>query len=260
MNEGRRARVFCASWADVFEDWSGPILDSKGRRLCLFEDGKTIKPLLECECPNSRWRFLTMDDCRRDLFRLIDATPRLDWLLLTKRPENIRRMVPYFDGAEMSGDLQYRHNVWYGTTTENQKYADERIHHLVHGCRDLSPVLFVSAEPLLGELRLQHDFDGEKVRNWLGEGGINWVISGGESGPKARPSHPDWHRSLRDQCVAAGVPFHFKQWGEFAPVDNGMALGGIHAFADSEDCVMRVDKKAAGRLLDGKLWDQFPCD
>ncbi len=102
--------------------------------------------------------------------------------------------------------------------------------------------------------------------------GLDWVIAGGESGPRARPMHPDWVRSLRDQCQAAGTAFFFKQWGAFAPQAHGHQRGGItfidhrgHGWNRLENLApptavrMRcVGKKAAGRLLDGRTWDQFP--
>ena len=89
---------------------------------------------------------------------------------------------------------------------------------------------------------------------------IGWVIVGGESGHKARPMHPDWARKLRDQCVAAGVPFLFKQWGEWGPPDitRRHALGALAADSDESSLMERVGKKAAGRELDGRTWDQFP--
>jgi len=100
-------------------------------------------------------------------------------------------------------------NVWLGTTAENQVEADRRIPHLL---RVPAAKHFVSAEPLLGPLSLDQ---------WLvGEQQVDWIISGGESGPHPRPVHPDWLRSLRDQCKAAGTAFHFKQWGEW---QNGSA-------------------------------------
>lgn len=185
-----------------------------------------------------------MQDVRNRLFELIDDTPYLDWLLLTKRPENIRRMWPKFDQRcevrSADGNLEnlYGHrrpNVWLGTSVENQDQANKRIPELLK-LRDLSPVLFLSCEPLLGPVDLQGLRIGSEFDNtglpWFdaldgtafssddvghGNPSINWIIAGGESGPNARPMHPDWARSLRDQCQASGVPFHFKQWGEWHP-------------------------------------------
>ena len=164
-------------------------------------------------------------------------------------------------------------NVWIGATVVNQEEAD----------RDIPKLLavpaakrFLSMEPLLGPVDLSGylcDFDLGQGSSW---GNLHWVIVGGESGPHARPMHPDWARSLRDQCVAAGVPFHFKQWGEWAPADviTGGDLGGelkrgtvmhLHApgnpegyFRHGDAYVRRMGKKRAGRMLDGREWDEVP--
>jgi protein gp37 len=163
---------------------------------------------------------------RQKLFHLIDSTPHLDWLLLTKRPENIRRLNGW--GG------QFPTNVWLGTTVELQEYAPQRLDALLE---NQSVVHFASCEPLLGPLDLSP---------WLAPSRLNWLITGGESGKRARPMAPAWARALRDQCAAAGVPFHFKQWGDWAPVANrGQELA-------------RVGKKAGGRILDKQTWDGFP--
>ena len=292
-----RKRVFCASLADVFEDWQGPIVNSKGERGVIDCNGGwwfTNGPVSNCY-------ELTMDVVRQRLFALIDATPNLNWLLLTKRPENIRKMwlAQHLDGGTTgrirefmdeseSKDVNpyFRRNVWLGTSVENQEYADKRIPELLK-CRDLSPVLFLSCEPLLGPVDLNADggwlvpwekSDGvcgpdawnemfvcannHSARRYLksekhgrniclqsgceatvhpAKPGIDWVIAGGESGPEARLTDPDWFRSLRDQCQTAGVPFLFKQWGEFG------------------ENLQRVGKVRAGRSLDGVIYDGFPA-
>jgi protein gp37 len=186
----------------------------------------------------------TLPPHRERLWELIGRTPWLDWLLLTKRPENIARMVPWVTAPE---------NVWLGTTTENQKCADERIPHLL---ANPAPVHFLSCEPLLSPL---------DVSPWLGADRVNWILCGGESGAKAHPMHPDWARGLRDQCGTAGVPFHFKQWGEWLPLachrefmDLGPADRPWCKVGDLPGAMVRVGKKAAGRLLDGVLWDEMP--
>jgi protein gp37 len=122
-------------------------------------------------------------------------------------------------------------------------------------------VRFVSYEPALGPL----SFVSEAYKNRLTDGvkqtRIDWVIAGGESGPGARPSHPDWFISVRDQCQAAGVPFFFKQWGEWAGdhfVTNREA-GPAHAYEFPDGLrVFKAGKKRAGRLLDGREWSEFP--
>lgn len=262
---GERRRVFCASLADVFEDWDGVMRHHSYGDLAINEAGDIWPSSFPSMMPNADdWgvREYTIADVRRRLFQLIDDTPHLDWLLLTKRPENIRRMWPRMDNQ---GHGWHKQNVWLGTSVENQEQADKRIPELLK-CRDLSPVLFLSCEPLLGPVDL-HDYlwAGElpQTRKVDGKGIVNWLICGGESGHHARPMHPEWARSLRDQCQAAGVPFFFKQWGEWA-LEESEAQRAYQEprlpWADSGDlCPMyNVGKKAAGRLLDGREWNEFP--
>jgi protein gp37 len=180
------------------------------------------------------------------LFLLIQNTPWLDWQLLTKRPENMVRLA-----REAGWDGDWPENVWAGCTAEDQQRADERIPELL---QVPAAVLFLSCEPLLGPVNLR----GNLYRNgmWVnGQRRVDLVIVGGESGHGARPMHPDWARSLRDQCVAAGVAFHFKQWGEYRPDSQNPAMNGIPA--DSAGA-SRVGKHAAGRQLDGRIWDEMP--
>jgi protein gp37 len=152
-------------------------------------------------------------------------------------------------------------NIWLGTSVENQQAADERIPHLL---RCPAAVRFLSCEPLLGPVNLEVPWEGEQTSPTLQ---IDWVIVGGESGHNARPTHPDWARSIRDQCEAAGVPFFFKQWGEWAPLEvcaepaaswTPCGVDRIHIFDDHET-VFRIGKKAAGRRLDGREWNEFPA-
>ena len=201
---GVRARVFCASMADVFE-W--------GREL-------------------SAWR--------TKLWRLIDETPNLDWLLLTKRPHLIQRLIPW--------QGEWPQNVWLGTTIESQHWLEKRVPYLLE---NNAPVRFLSCEPLLGELNLNRA---------LGKDQVNWVIAGGESGPGARPSDPVWIRNIRDQCVENEVPFHFKQWGEWAPMDHINAIVPKTVKDDGEYSTRmgRFGKRAAGRVLDDRTWDGVP--
>ncbi len=213
-----RQRVFCASLADVFED----------------------RPELV------EWR--------RDLFDMVLATPHLDWLILTKRPENIVQMASLHNFSQ-----GLPNNIWLGTSVENQETANERIPHLL---KVPAAVRFLSMEPLLGPVHLGEMYDhttvnpGSVVLPFYH--GIGWVIVGGESGPNARPMHPEWVRSIRDQCVAAGVPFHFKQWGEW--VSGDYPAHGTHwQYAKKDKFAMkRVGKKSAGRLLDGREWNEYP--
>lgn len=236
-----RQRVFCSSLADVFEDWQGDILNHKGE-----VTGQT------------------MADVRLELFATITATPNIDWLLLTKRIENVMAMIP------AAWQTALPDNVWLGTTTENQAMADKRIPEL---SAIPAKTKFLSIEPMLGPINIvQTMWDNE-----LSDGDIQWVIGGGESGPNARPMNPDWARALRDQCIESGIPFHFKQWGEWLPfkrTPEASAAGGYraangqlltisefinvpHTIVD-DDGIARVGKKAAGHLLDGVEWKQFP--
>ena len=206
---------------------------------------------------------------REDLFELIRATPDLDWLLLTKRIGNVAEM------SDAAGGLPA--NVWLGATVVNQAEADRDIPKL-DATGDLVNIRFLSIEPLIGPISISWD--------WLhgigGRNGIDWVIVGGESGPGARTMHPDWARSLRDQCAAAGVPMLFKQWGEWeasldrerddpdwrADYSNDYAnsgrsawlnlAGGIGFHGERFHVMRRMGKKLTGRLLDGVTHDGFP--
>lgn len=178
-SEGIRYRVFCASLADV------------------FDNHKTILP---------EWR--------REFWALIRQCPDLDFLLLTKRPQNIKKFLPDDWGSGY-------HNVWLGATVESQKEAD-RLDALVSVP---AVVHYLSMEPLLGFVDLRNHIDR-----------VEWVITGGESGPNYRPVDPDWFRALRDQCAVANVPFLFKQW---------------------EGHNQKIIK-AKGRELDGVVHDGYP--
>ena len=267
--DGVRTKVFCASLGDVFEP----------------------RPDLDVH--------------RHRLWALIGATPHLDWLLLTKRPGVM---------AKWASEHGWPDNAWAGTTVENQATADRRIPRLL---KVPARVRFLSMEPLLGPVQLWIGGSGTPgVRPIYGcehidaedgtcghpdayspechllsdcplsdSTGIHWVIAGGESGPGARPSNPAWFQSLRDQCVAAEVPFLFKQWGAWAPVEDdeielpvgcrfldrtdGDVTSTITLILDedgrrprqmdiTETAMIRVGKHKAGRVLDGRTWDGVP--
>jgi protein gp37 len=255
----RQPRVFCASLADWLDD----------------------------EVP-LRWLI--------DLLEVIRDTPWLDWLLLTKRPENFhRRMQAVFEATNEAIDLfvwdwfyhgRAPRNVWIGTTVEDQARANDRIPKLLE---IPARVRFLSCEPLLGPVEFSNVTKRSDAVSQLGKkalSGIDWVICGGESGPKARPMHPHWARSMRDQCAAAGVPFFFKQWGEWAPEvsfygedeedDHDSDVEGAsvleptgYIVPDRGDrfeyqpmpgswILRRTGKKAAGRLVDGVEHSAFP--
>ena len=257
---GRRQRVFCASLADVFDNAVAP-----------------------------QWR--------ADLFALIASTPNLDWLLLTKRIGNVQGMLAelaHGNDPELSLlDMMPLPNVWIGATIVNQEEADRDIPKLL---AVPARVRFLSMEPLLGPVTLREvhsdmceidaltgDHGVLRPLRGRSEAKVHWIIVGGESGPGARPMHPDWARSLRDQCKAAGVPFLFKQWGEWAqaaelPVHPEatrlpgnlcrVTRDGVtadHYVAISTDGgrkryeLRHVGKKSAGRLLDGREWNGAPA-
>jgi protein gp37 len=162
--------------------------------------------------------------------------------------------------------------VWLGTTTESQATADKRIPALLG---TPAAVRFLSYEPLLGEISLgrglysEHDLAGMDEQYLAPIGGnstakIDWVIAGGESGPEARPMHPQWAMSIRDQCEEAGTPYFFKQWGEWCPsfAGDGWPEEAYrrphHYFDDPPFKTWRVGRAAAGCLLDGREWKEFP--
>ncbi|MEW5425127.1 phage Gp37/Gp68 family protein [Amorphus sp. 3PC139-8] len=190
---------------------------------------------------------------RRDLFSLIQETPNLTWTLLTKRPQNIPRMLPFAVDDMASWPWS---NVWLGTTAED---ADQYTMRWPHMARVPAALRFLSYEPALdalGDLELG------------APGAPDWVIAGGESGPQARPIHTDGVRSARDQCATAGVPFLFKQHGEWIAVEDlrhladgsGPGFGAYdHCRYDPEREVVRIGSKRAGRLLDGVFHDAFPA-
>ena len=214
------------------------------------------------------------------VFAVMALAPWHKFLVLTKRPERMREY------CEPGGRDLPLHNVWLGVSVEDQTRADQRIPILL----DTSAALrWVSAEPLLGPIDLgrlttatgdpRHKFDALRGQ-WLLRGKgvdgspdltvrtetiaqrLDWVVAGGESGPAARPMNPDWARSLRDQCQTAGVPFFFKQWGSFAPARPELNYAEAEALAGGRDRVMwsngetsiRLGKKRAGALLDGREW------
>lgn len=267
---GERHRVFCASLADVFEDWNGQVVDSEGDPQFLDGYGGWLSYGEKNKAEAAGKEPCTLRDVRRRLSNLITATPNLDWLLLTKRPENALPMACDAWCKKVAGHVSQnegdgRHwdwpaNVWLGTSVEDQQRADERIPHLL---QVPAAVRFLSCEPLLGPLEFSNVSKRSDAVFHFGKkalDGISWVIVGGESGPNARPMHPVWARSIRDQCQAAGVAFHFKQWGEWIhshPKELALSNGPVADFHGLK--IQRVGKKAAGRLLDGREWNEFPA-
>lgn len=264
---GVRRRVFCASLADVFErqtdisrSYAGTSMETKNL------DGS----------PGLTYHFVDIEAERQKLWKLIEETPHLDWLLLTKRPENIMDMVPprwhshKGTGIELlegvaaiptNPRFYWPSNVWAGTSVEDQEAANLRIPHLL---MVPAPVLFVSMEPLLGRVNLLavnegSPFEWDVLHGWRPFAGpegsntraLDWVILGGESGPNARHLHPSFVRQVRDDCERADTPFHFKQWGDWLPTGFDTD-GGLHSSFE------RVGKHKAGRTLDGREHDGLP--
>jgi protein gp37 len=234
--DGYRPRVFCASLADWLDD----------------------------EVP-IEWL--------ADLLQLISSTPYLDWLLLTKRPQNFQHRLAdalFFGMKQMPLNLSCSianwindipwPNVWIGTTVENQAMADLRIPQLL---RIPAKIRFLSCEPLLEHVDLALEADPPR-NTGQPRCRVDWVIAGGESGHHARPMHPAWALSLRDQCATAKVPFLFKQMGEFLHVSE---VRGTNNAPDATrapihhidgETYYRLGKKQSGRLLNGTLHHQFP--
>lgn len=265
---GRRQRVFCASLAD----WADNAV-----------------PL--------EWLV--------DLLELVRTTPHLDWLMLTKRIGIVLQRLqeahswilehwPAVDAQPLSQWLtdwteedNPPTNVWLGATIVNQEEADRDIPKLL---AMPARVRFLSMEPLLGPVSFEGMFanPGNSADGTNALEALDWVIVGGESGPGARPMHPNWPSSLRDQCQAAGTPFLFKQWGEWIPRSSC-----YHQFSDGKSCadldpgckrwpcvrltvaghngrdlaqasngddayMQQVGKAMSGRLLDGRTWDECP--
>lgn len=235
------------------------------------------------------------DDFIDQVFAVMALARHHVFQVLTKRPERMREYLRQLSEQQLwklrlreaSGQsLRYgptsRYpdwplpNVWLGTSVDDQATADERIPHLLD---TPAAVRWISAEPLLGPVNLREVWarmpsGGQSLTDSLRDG-LDWVVVGGESGPGARPMHPDWARSLRDQCAEAGAPFLFKQWGDWAGsvltmhchAAEGGASGLKHTvegvrhpfvvYADGQVSA-RVGKKVAGRELDGRTHDEYP--
>jgi len=234
------------------------------------------------------------DDYIAQVFAVMAAAPQHTFQILTKRHARMRSLLTNdtfresvflannLDQGDILGDRWPLPNCWLGVSVENQQWADIRVPALLN---TPAVVRWISAEPLLGPVHL--------LNPWLtATRRLDWVVTGGESGPGARPAHPDWFRSLRDQCVTASVPFLFKQWGEWQDgsrlpagrhdTDHVIVIDGRHEPVTahfhggtpatdltrarlrnepgtaSATIISRVGKKAAGRLLDGRTWDQYP--
>ena len=222
---GARRRTSQSAWKNPLK-WRAEahrFLASHGRRRRVFCG--SLCDIFDNQAPQ---------EYRDDLFRLIRPTPSLDWQLLTKRPQNIGRFLP-----DEWGCFGYP-NVWLGSSMENQEYFEQRWRIL---CEIPAVIRFVSYEPALGPLRLPFGVVPD------------WIICGGESGPRARTMDPQWARDLRDDCLRRGVAYFHKQWGSYP--SNPLCYEQRMTTCEAE----ALDGKANGKggaLLDGRLWRQFP--
>lgn len=277
---GTRSRTSPANWRQP-RKWDRQARDAGVKR---FVFCASLADVFDNEVP-AEWR--------RDLFDLIRATPNLIWLLLTKRPGMIQRLYgeAMLDPPDGGSGQRWPSNAAIGCTVINQEEVDRDIPKLLAAKVALAPAFaFLSMEPLLGpvDLTVIADTGCPNARDGLmmdpttgayecceacdytgmsGEWGIDWVITGGETdqgGHKARPADPRWYRSLRDQCEAAGVPFHFKQWGEWQPfmgqVPTNTNPQGVHHFDLSLGAapVFRLGKAHDPCTLDGVTHDARP--
>lgn len=220
------------------------------------------------------------------VFAVISKSKDHTFQILTKRPA---RMRDFFEWAEfgmvdkwarahtcwLNGMYEWApkildpwppRNAWLGVSVENQEKADERIPILL---RTPAVIRFVSAEPLLGAIDFDTWVNIVGGPTWLDQ--LDWVIAGGESGPGARPLHPDWARSIKDQCVAADVPLFFKQWGAWRPQKEGEDISDktyktvrptqearVGQNGTPNAWMVKVGKGEAGRELDGETFKQYP--
>lgn len=268
---------------------------------------KRPRRIFVCSMTDLFGEWHTDDDIER-VFAVMALCPQHTFQVLTKRPA---RMAAHFENLHFRTEMvgieaeqisgldrflpdDYRQprwtlplpNVWLGVTAEDQATADERIPLLL---RTPAAKRFVSAEPLLGPLDLRNYLrmpwmpdrivrPGSVPVEYMPVVGLDWVITGGESGLGARPSHPDWFRSLRDQCVDASVPFFFKQWGSWqngsdeewqgkivlndgrrGETPESFDLATREHWPEFRPCYMSfVGKARAGRMLDGREWSRFP--
>lgn len=258
-----RHRTSAALWKKPYQwdknhQWvECPDCHSRGMMKDTFADGRCFSCQTKCVTTRQRVFVSSLSDIceihpqitpemRREVVKIVMDCKNLDWLFLTKRPENFNILWLHLFGGTLP------ENVWVGTTVENQQYADERIPALV---RIPAKVRFLSCEPLLGHVGFNAT---PELHSAFAEKKIHWVIAGGESGSKARPMHPIWARSLRDQCKEAGVAFHFKQWGEWSPTMPENLNGSLSIQDGGGVAMYKVGKKLAGRLLDGVEHNEFP--
>jgi protein gp37 len=198
------------------------------------------------------------DEWILQVWGIMAGSPQHTFQILTKRAERMRQWLAKFmaevrETGSTEKDPVPLQNVWLGVSVENQHFADERIPLLL---ATPAAVRWISCEPLLGPVHPWGEWLYKLPRR---DTKLDWVVCGGESGPNARPMDPHWAISLRDQCQSAGVPFFFKQWGEWAPagqIDSTRTFVG-HNLGDGH-MMLRYGKKLSGRQLFGREWNEFP--
>lgn len=247
-------------------EWTGRVelIESK-----LLEPLRRRKPTLYfCNSMSDLFHEkLSFEDILR-VYRVIQACPQHLFLILTKRVKRMYDFTRWLAGADDISIAEWPRQCWLGVSVENDKHLD-RLDWLL---KIPAALRFVSLEPMLSEIDLMYpkslypggppmccnDYDcgceGRPIDPPLIYG-LKLVIVGGETGPGARPMELDWVRRVRDDCEQSGTPFFFKQWGEWAP--DGFEFAN-RPRAKAQDGMVRVGRKAAGRLLDGRTWNQMP--
>ena len=249
---------FCYMFRDKARYGQNPNVVTRSKTLFRAPLKWPQKPQRCFTCSWSDWLIEEADPWREEAYDIIRRTPWITYQILTKRIERAAGRVP--DPALP--------NIWWGVSVENQHYADERIPLLL---QTPAAVRFVSYEPAMGPVDFARWLPvcgcavGIKGSTQFGntfhgllcdkrKAGLDWIIAGGESGPLARPANGRWFISVLDQCRASGTPFFFKQWGEYIPCPQ-FAKDAIET---DWGYVQRVGKKAAGRLLEGREWNEMP--
>lgn len=200
------------------------------------------------------------------VFRIMIEAQRHTFMILTKRPKIMLEFAKYYTRRHAEG-FGFSKNICLGVSVEDQQTADERIPLLL---QTPAAVRFISAEPLIDKIDLTNiqtenyflnSLNGDHFPRKMLLGRkitdmkLHWVVVGGESGPKARPMYPEWIRKIRDDCKAADIPFFFKQWGEFLPIDQQLTSGVGKYYNDR---FTKPGKKKAGRLLDEVEYNEYP--
>lgn len=252
----RPRRIFVNSMSDLFHPGVPPEYIDKVFAVMALAKQHTFQVLTKR--PERMADYLTNSRVRHNIQDALFADDMYDGVYMNTLPE------------DRTGARWPLPNVWLGTSVEDQQTANERIPHLL---RCPAAVRWLSCEPLLGPVDLRDHFGycldcdallfdhrRDDFSGYHEEPGIHWVVTGGESGPGARPMHPDWVRALRGACLDANVAFFFKQWGAWRP-----GVGDLSAFTRRErhefedgNWMVRAGKKQAGRTLDGRTWDEYP--